>query len=172
MTKDEFRQFNQLHKLPRFELGRGFGYKANGDWSEFTDDEIIYIPERAYHINQEWGLPCLYIDDEQNAFTKSSLLKICGNDEEKAKRIFIEADWQFPQEVLDEIVVDDEETIVIDAQLYIKKDVLIGIDYILNDKFHTEKCFVYHLIDTIHNIESKGGIIKRTKYVDYCGKEL
>jgi hypothetical protein len=87
-------------------IGQGYGYKSIKAWNEFSDDEIIYIPEGAYLDADIKDVP-----HPEDTYTKARFIDLCFNSEfedihqhpnEFAETMFNDVDWQYPETLLDE----------------------------------------------------------------------
>lgn len=82
-------------------IGQGYGYKIDKNWEEIQPNEVIYIPEYGYR--EETHIP-------ESFYTKQDFINIVGK--ERAKQLFYDVDWQFPETLADEYdwQTDYEET--------------------------------------------------------------
>lgn len=92
MTIAEFNKYNVIKSMPCFDIGQGYGYKA--DEIPANHDDIIYIPEYGYADNGTVK--------RDNAYSFNDLLDITGS-EAKAAYLFEYIDWQFPETAHEEI---------------------------------------------------------------------
>lgn len=91
-------------------IGQGYGYKA--DWDSAELDDVIYIPEYGYTTEDEgwnWKIECPY--------TKQDFIDLAG-DEWLGKVLWEGVDWQFPETLIDEGYLNDEE--LLQSEEYIR----------------------------------------------------
>lgn len=113
MTLKEFEQYNKTESMPSEWIGQGWGYKETGkEWSDIEDNEIIYIPEYGYDINDTYD-GCTV--ERENAYTKSDFIRLIkenvkGDDaDQQAMELFDAVDWQFPESLINEGFFEEEE---------------------------------------------------------------
>lgn len=91
VVSDILKQFKSIN------IGQGWGYKKDGEWKSFSNDEIIYIPEGGYS-DGDWGGSSRISDYPINSdllYTKQDFINIVGND--RARQLFEDVDWQSPE---------------------------------------------------------------------------
>lgn len=166
MKRTELMLLNQQHDVPRFNLGGyGYGYKSNLRWEDIDDDEIVYIPEDAYHFDEEWGLPNRYLNNLEDAFSKADLIQLCNGDSEIAKQVFLKADYQYPSEVLEQIQLPTETMIHISDDDYTPDAVWIRLVFSLDEQFDSVHCPIEQLAETIHQLQDANCNIINAIYV-------
>lgn len=93
------RRYDDIPDLPFEWIGQGYGYK-NKDAYEEDPDAICYIPEYSF---DEDTLE-LHIE---SCYTRNDFIKIAG-DVDKAGWLFNAVDWQHPEALIDEGLLDED----------------------------------------------------------------
>lgn len=92
-VNDILRQFKSEY------IGQGWGYKKDGKWESFANDEVIYIPECGYGSEDvaEGSATCMsdYPIWPDYIYTKQDFINLVGND--RARQLFEDVDWQTPE---------------------------------------------------------------------------
>mgnify|MGYP000408589123 CR=1 FL=1 len=95
MTQEEFKKHNKKGNMPCNWIGQGTGYKDK--WDPEKPDEIIYIPENAYH-SKEGRITA------RDGFTIRDFISLTRGNEIYAKTLFEYVDWQYPTSALEEVL--------------------------------------------------------------------